>query len=155
MKSRYLRAQIFTGFIQLLLVITAVTLGYQLTRHFSIIPKAVLHLPDVYVSHSDMWNVVKIFTLTFLFQIVISSIKYKTAAFNSIARFANEYVWYLFAYTTASLYLFLATTINYDPQFIAAIGLVSSLLYLVVFSVSLSFSSQLDQEKNQTSQKLI
>ncbi|QIB67529.1 c-type cytochrome [Kineobactrum salinum] len=73
----------------------------------------------------------RIFGCVYLLQIVLATLILKSHAFSSARRFATEYVLYLFAYTTASLYSFLATTINYDPQLIAAIGLISTLFYLL------------------------
>lgn len=124
-----------TALVQLVLIAITVMLSYHFTQHFSIIPKAVLHLPDVYVSQSDMWQIVKIFIVTYGIQIGLAYWRNGSAAFSSAQRFANEYVWFLYAYTTASLYLFMATTINYDPQLIAAIGLFSTILYLFGFAV--------------------
>lgn len=94
-----------------------------------------MQLPQVFVSHSEQWQVVTTFFIAYLLQSSILAMIYKTHAFSSIRRFANEYVCYLFVYTTISLYLFLATTMNYDPQFIAAIGLFSTLLYVLAFVV--------------------
>ena len=126
--------------IQLLIIGVTCLLSYHFVQHFSIIPKAVLHLPDVYVSQKDMHQILKIFVVTYAIQILISYWKYGVIAFDNATRFANEYVFYLVAYTTASLYLFLATTINYDPQLIAAIGLFSTVFYLIGFAVFASMS---------------
>ncbi|GAA0856986.1 PQQ-dependent sugar dehydrogenase [Aliiglaciecola litoralis] len=124
-----------SALIQLILIGLAVVLSYRFTQHFSIIPKAVLHLPDVYVSNADMWQIVKIFVITYAIQIMLAYWRNGSAAFSSAARFANEYVWFLYAYTTSSLYLFMATTINYDPQLIAAIGLFATLMYVIAFAI--------------------
>ncbi|WJG10472.1 PQQ-dependent sugar dehydrogenase [Aliiglaciecola sp. LCG003] len=122
-----------SALIQLLIIAVTVVLSYRFTQHFSIIPKSVLHLPDVYVSHSDMWQIVKIFVITYALQIGLAYWRNGSSAFVSKQRFANEYIWFLYAYTTASLYLFLATTINYDPQLIAAIGLFASAFYVLAY----------------------
>lgn len=94
-----------------------------------------MQLPAVFVSHSEQWQVVTAFFIAYLLQSSIFAMIVKTHAFSSIKRFCHEYVCYLFVYTTVSLYLFLATTMNYDPQFIAAIGLFSTLLYVFSFVV--------------------
>jgi glucose/arabinose dehydrogenase/mono/diheme cytochrome c family protein len=133
---------IITIFIQLVLVVGSCIAAYHLTRHFNIIPKSILHLPEVYVSQSDLWNIVTIFVITFLIQIVSVVWYFGNGAFTNTARFSNEYVCYLFSYTTASLYLFLATTINYDPQLIAGFGLISTFAYLIAYAVSQTFASK-------------
>lgn len=130
---------IFVGVVQLLLIMLSVIVSYHFTREFNIIPKAVLHLPEVYVSHSDMWSVVKIFLVTYFVQIVLSQWRSGLNGFANAGRFASEYVYYLFAYTTASLYLFIATTINYDPQFIAGIGLFSTACYFLAYPCAAVF----------------
>ena len=133
MTKKIVENQVVTGLIQLMLIAVSVIVGYYFTREYSIIPRAVLHLPDVYVSQSEMWQIVQIFGVVYVLQIALSAFLNKTPGFSSAKRFANEYIAYLYAYTTASLYLFLATTINYDPQLVAAIGLFSSLLYFSAF----------------------
>ena len=130
------KKSILTILIQLILVVGSCIAAYHLTRHFNIIPKSIIHLPEVYVSHSDLWNIATIFVITFLIQIVSTVWYFGTGAFTHSVRFSNEYVCYLFSYTTASLYLFLATTINYDPQLIAGFGLISTFAYLIAYAVS-------------------
>ncbi len=120
------------GILQLVMIVLAGILGFHFTREYSLIPKAIIHLPDVYVSHSDYIQVLTIFFIGYILQLIASNLIYKQAAFSSLKRFMNEYIHYLFAYTTVSLYIFLATTINYDPQFIAAVGLFSTVLYWIL-----------------------
>ena len=133
---------IFTALIQLILVVVSCIVAYHFTRHFNVIPKSVIRLPEVYVSQSDQWNIAKIFAVTYLIQIALMFWACGTGAFSSVKRFSHEYVAYLFAYTTASLYLFLATTINYDPQLIAAFGLFSTLAYVLAFWISQIISGE-------------
>ncbi|GAC15108.1 PQQ-dependent sugar dehydrogenase [Aliiglaciecola lipolytica] len=130
---------VLSTLIQLILIALTVSLSYSFTKHFEIIPDSILHLPDVYVSHADMLQIVKIFVITYAIQIGLAFWRNGTSAFSSAKRFANEYIWFLYAYTTASLYLFIATTINYDPQLIAAIGLFSTLFYVLAFVILHSF----------------
>lgn len=120
---------------QLLVIIVAVVAGYYFTRDYNIIPKAVLRLPEVYVSHSDMWSIASTFFIVYFVQILLSQLIFKDHGFENVKRFANEYLFYLCAYTIASLYLFLATTINYDGQLIAAMGLFSTIAYLLAMLV--------------------
>ncbi|WP_342804782.1 PQQ-dependent sugar dehydrogenase [Alteromonas sp. M12] len=136
---------ILSTLIQLILIALTVSLSFSFTKTFEIIPDSILHLPDVYVSHADMLQIVKIFVITYAIQIGLAFWRNGSSAFSSAKRFANEYIWFLYAYTTASLYLFLATTINYDPQLIAAIGLFATLFYLLAFVVmqSLLFSGSI------------
>ncbi|MDF2177311.1 PQQ-dependent sugar dehydrogenase [Aliiglaciecola sp. CAU 1673] len=122
---------------QLILIAIACVAGYYLSREVDIIPKAILHLPAVHVSQADMWSLTRIFVATYALQIGLTLLLYRTGSFSNLKRFANEYLFYLFAYTSASLYSFLATTINYDPQLIAAIGLLSTLLYVMAMLVAM------------------
>lgn len=133
---------ILTVLIQLVLVVVSCVLAYHFTRQYSIIPKSVIRLPDVYVSHSEQWNIAKIFAVTYLIQIALMIWACGSGAFSSVKRFSHEYVAYLFAYTTASLYLFLATTINYDPQLVAAFGLFSTIAYVLAFWISQILSGE-------------
>lgn len=135
MTQTQIRNSVLVVLIQILIIGLSVILAYDFTRSHDIIPKAVLRLPDVYVSHSDLWSIVTIFVITYLIQIVLGLVLLKSHAFESAKRFSDEYLLYLFAYTTASMYLFLATTINYDPQLVAAIGLFSTLIYVPVYII--------------------
>lgn len=118
---------------QLVLVVLACILAFHFTRDFRIIPRAILSFPSVHVSPADMWAVVRVFAVSFLIQILLSLWIWRSHAFASASRFASEYLLYLVAYTSASLYLFVATTINYDVQFVAAIGVFSTVFYLLLF----------------------
>ncbi|MBN7827309.1 PQQ-dependent sugar dehydrogenase [Bowmanella dokdonensis] len=129
--------QVVVALAQLGFVALASILGYWISREVNLIPRFVMRLPEVYVSVADMGRLTSIFVLTFLIQIFLSNLLFKSQAFSSLKRFGNEYLCYLFAYTTASLYSFLATTINYDPQLIAAIGLLSTLFYLLAMAAVL------------------
>lgn len=135
MNRSRIQTQLMVAALQLALIALACVLGYALSRETLIIPKAVLRLPDVYVSQSDMWSLVRIFVSVYLGQIILSNLLLGSHGFSSLRRFATEYLFYLFAYTTASLYSFLATTINYDPQLIAATGLISTAFYLLAMSI--------------------
>ncbi|REL25222.1 hypothetical protein DXX93_00715 [Thalassotalea euphylliae] len=125
------------GAIQLVAIILAGVIGFYFTRELGLIPKAVIQLPDVFVSHDDYIHVLTAFFVGYLIQIALTNVMFKAHALTSMKRFAHEYIFYLFAYTTISLYLFLATTINYDPQFIAAIGLFSTIFYWLIALVIL------------------
>ncbi|MBM7035865.1 PQQ-dependent sugar dehydrogenase [Vibrio ulleungensis] len=120
---------------QLILISISVIVAYYFSRHFDIIPRKILHLPTVYVSTSDMWTMLRVFAVTYAIQIITVLIITRITAFETINRFALEYMFYLVAYTTGSLYIFLATTINYDAQFIAAFGVFSTLAYVLSYYV--------------------
>ncbi len=135
MNRSRIQTQLLVAGLQLLFIALACVLGYALSRETLIIPKAVLRLPDVHVSQSDMWSLVRIFVSVYLGQIILSNLLLGSHGFSSLRRFGTEYLFYLFAYTTASLYSFLATTINYDPQLIAATGLISTVFYLIAMSI--------------------
>jgi hypothetical protein len=140
---------ILVAIFQLLVIIATVVVGYYFTRDYNIIPKAVLRLPEVYVSHSDMWSIASTFFIVYFVQILMSQLIFKSHGFDNVKRFANEYLFYLCAYTIASLYLFLATTINYDGQLIAAMGLFSTIAYFLAMFViqTVSGSGLMDAAK--------
>jgi len=119
----------------LVLIASACLGAYIYTREYSLIPKAILKVPQVFVSHSDLLVIIKIFLIGYFLQIMISFIHYKSHALSASKRFADEYICYLFTYTTLSLYIFLATTINYDAQLVAGIGLFSTVLYIIAFVI--------------------
>ena len=121
--------------IQLFIIFSCVYIGYKFTLTHDIIPKSIIRLPEVYVSESDIWNLSIIFVITFALVLTPTHFFLGSGVFSRPKRFAYEYLVYLCAYTTASMYVFLATTINYDPQLIAAIGLFSTIVYLLVFVV--------------------
>lgn len=121
--------------------IIACIVGFHLSRHYKIIPDTLVHLPDIHVGHADMVQMISIFAVVFILQILLSHIINKSGFFINGKRFANEYFGFLNAYTVASLYVFLATTINYDPQFVATIGVLSTLFYLFLYLI-LAFSWQ-------------
>lgn len=137
MANNQLKHAFIYGALLLVAVIIAGIASFHFTREFELIPKAIINLPDVFVGHKDYIHVLTAFFVGYLIQIAITNVIFKAHALASMKRFANEYVFYLFTYTTVSLYLFLATTINYDPQFIAAIGLFSSVLYWLIALVVL------------------
>lgn len=126
---------------QLLIIAAACICSYYLTREFRIIPRSILQLPSVYVGFDDLALIIRIFVTTTLVQIVLLSWRLRSHALANPLRFANEYVAYLVSWTTAALYIFLATTINYDPQLMAAIGILSTAGYLALFLISTAIAA--------------
>ena len=127
--------------LQLVVVTACVYAGYKISRSFQIIPYSVLPLPPVYISPNDVFEIVSIFFICHLGFYLFSAWIYRTPALRDAARFAGEYMFYLLGYTTASLYLFLATTINYDAQMVAAIGLFATIGLVILFAVNAIVSS--------------
>jgi len=121
--------------IQLVIIFLCVYVGYEFTLTHDIIPKTIIRLPDIYINKRDVWNLSIIFTITFALILTPFHFFLGSGVFSRPKRFAYEYLIYLCAYTTASMYVFLATTINYNPHLIAAIGLFSTIVYLLVFVV--------------------
>lgn len=119
--------------IQLFVIFLCTYIAYKFTQTHDIIPKSVIRLPDVYVSENDVWHLSIIFTTIFAIILIPSQLILGHGVFYKPQRFASEYLVYLCAYTTASLYVFFVTTINYHPQLIAAIGLFSTVAYILVF----------------------
>ena len=122
--------------LELAVIAGAVYGGYLLSRTIDIIPDALVRLPDVYVSSGDAVRITRIFLFGHALFFGLSLLLHKTPALESVKRFADEYIFYLLGYTAASLFLFLATDINYDPQMIAAIGLLASAGLLILITVN-------------------
>ena len=129
------KSNLLIAALQLAIIVVTCLAAYQFTRVYGLIPSSILNLPEVFVSQDELWDVVTAFFVAYLIQIIFAGFYKKSHAFSSVARFASEYIYYLFVYTTVSLYLFVATTMNYDPQFIAAIGLFSTILYILSFVI--------------------
>ncbi len=129
------RISILEPIIQSLIIFSCVYAGYTFTLTYDIIPKSIIRLPEVHVSTNDLWQLSIIFTTVFLLFLIPKQIISGGGVFSKPKRFASEYLIYLCAYTTASMYVFLATTINYDPQLIAAIGLFSTIVYFLFFII--------------------
>ena len=127
--------------LQLIVVTACVYAGYKISRSFQIIPYSVLPLPPVYISPNDVSEIITIFFISHLGFYLFSAWIYRTPALRDSARFAGEYMFYLLGYTTASLYLFLATTINYDAQMVAAIGLFATIGLVILFALYALLSS--------------
>ncbi|MDT8363290.1 MAG: PQQ-dependent sugar dehydrogenase [Nitrosomonas sp.] len=119
--------------LQLLIIFISVYSAYKYTLTHDIIPKSIIRLPDVYVSESSILHIAIIFVSIYGLLLIPYQLIKGGGVFYQPKRFAQEYLVYLCAYTTASLYIFFVTTINYDPQLIAAIGLFSTTLYVLAF----------------------
>jgi len=119
--------------IQLFIIFICTYIAYQFTQTHDIIPRSVIQLPSVHISESDAWHLSIIFTTTFAIILIPLQFILGNGVFYNPRRFASEYMAYLCAYTTASLYTFFVTTINYHPQLIAAIGLFSTIAYILIF----------------------
>lgn len=119
--------------IQLTVIFICTHFAYKYTQTHDIIPKSVIRLPSVHINESDVWSLSLIFSVVFFLILAPVHLIKGGGVFDKPQRFASEYIAYLFAYTTASLYVFFVTTINYHPQLIAAIGLFSTFAYILVF----------------------
>ena len=126
------RISILEPIIQSLIIFSCVYAGYIFTLTYDIIPKSVIRLPEVLINTNDLWHLSIIFVVVFLVFLIPIQFFFGRGVFFRPKRFAQEYLVYLCAYTTASMYVFLATTINYDPQLIAAIGLFSTIVYFLM-----------------------
>ena len=127
--------------LQLAVIVVCVYAGYKVSRSFQIIPYSVLPLPPVYISPNDVFEIISIFFVCHLGFYLFSTWIYRTPALKDGARFAGEYMFYLLGYTTASLYLFLATTINYDAQMVAAIGLFATIGLVILYAINAVITS--------------
>ena len=135
------KRSLFHVVLQLIVIVACVYAGYKVSRSFQIIPYSVLPLPPVYISPNDVAEIISIFFICHLGFYLFSTWIYRTPALRDSIRFAGEYMFYLLGYTTASLYLFLATTINYDAQMVATIGLFATIGLVILFAINAVASS--------------
>lgn len=113
----------------------SILLGYFASRSFPIIPSFIFAIPEYHVSLQSLFVIVLVFSISHFLVFLGMAVFLGPNRFDDPARFANEYLAYLFAFTLASLYLYFATTINYDPQMIAAIGILSTLFFFLLYAV--------------------
>lgn len=129
------RAPAYWPLIQTLIVALSCVPAYYITRSVAIIPKSVLPLPPVFLSVQDLWQIIAIFAISVLIQTTLVQALTRKPPYAGNLRFSLEYLCFLLAYTAASLYWFLATTISYDSQVVAAIGLIATAAYFLVYVV--------------------
>jgi glucose/arabinose dehydrogenase/mono/diheme cytochrome c family protein len=121
--------------LQLFLMIAAVKFGFELSRHVSLIPRWLLPTPTMYVSAAGVRTMVGVFAIAYFAIWSLLLVLFRTHAFQDPRRFSSDYLGYLCAFTAATAYLFFGTDISYDPQMIAAIGVLSTSFLFVAYSI--------------------
>ncbi|MEQ8659238.1 MAG: PQQ-dependent sugar dehydrogenase [Gammaproteobacteria bacterium] len=109
--------------------------GYFYSREFRVIPCAILPLPEVHVSFADTHGIALIFAVSVAVVAVLLTLLRGPNRYDELQRFVTGYLGFLVAFTFASLYLFIATNINYDPQLIGAVGILTSVLLVGGFAL--------------------
>jgi len=119
--------------LQLLIVTIAVLLGAELAQRFSIIPRALLRLPEVDFLAEDIRTALIAFLvgsgLSFLANRFING----WGVFAEPQRAAKEVYALVVGIVAASLYLFFLTAIKFSPEFLLQSTLIALLLFLATF----------------------
>ncbi|MCF7981269.1 MAG: PQQ-dependent sugar dehydrogenase [Pseudomonadales bacterium] len=129
---------------ELSIVIAAVFLGDFIQAKGNVIPRSIIHLPQVDYSRSDFWVVLNYFLL--LHFLAFLSMQYIKGPwkFSDAKRTSDEIFALVAIYSVSTLLVFITTTVNFDPDFMVAIGISSILLFILLhFISSLSVGTRL------------
>jgi len=117
--------------IELLLITAAIFMADLWQAQGNIIPRNIIHLPQVDYSVSDFWIVVKYSLIIHLFAFLITLICHGTLIFSNGQRLSKELLALVAAYSISALVIFITTTVNFDPDFFAGIGICSVSVFIL------------------------
>lgn len=131
-----------TLFAELTLIMSAIFIADFWQSKSNIIPRNLIHLPQVDYSSNDFWMVLKYFLVIHL--LIFASIQFRNGAvkFSIGQRLSKEIFTLIAAYSISALTIFITTTVNYDPDFIAGIGICSVLLFVITHYLAKSLTPQ-------------
>ncbi|MHB9879212.1 PQQ-dependent sugar dehydrogenase [Pacificimonas sp. ICDLI1SI03] len=121
--------------LQMLLVTLGVRLGAEMAQSVRIIPKALLHLPEVVFGAADMRTVILSVFVAVLLAFIANRFINGWDIFASARRFAKELYAFLTGIIAASLYLFLLTGVNFSPELLLDATIFSVLFLLIAFAI--------------------
>lgn len=122
-------------FFELFLVALAVFAADWLQGVVDVIPKWLVHLPDVDYDSGDFWVVFKFFVVVHALILGVGQFFLGPWAPGDAKRTVNEIFLLAVAFATAALLVFVATNVAFDPQFVVGIMLVNLLFFLVLYFV--------------------
>ena len=129
-------------FIELALVICAIFIADFWQSQGNIIPRNFIHLPQVDYSISDFWIVIKYFTVIHVIAFLITRLRLGDLVFSNGQRIAKELLTLVAAYSISALVVFITTTVNFDPDFVAGIGICSVTLFILAHYIAKFSSNQ-------------
>lgn len=116
---------------ELLLVCLAIFIADFWQANSNVIPRSLIHLPQVDYTQSDFWLIFKIFLGFHLTAFGLMQLKAGRWILSDSRRSTNEIFLLIATYSLSALTVFLTTTVNFDPDFMAGIGLCSVTLFLI------------------------
>ncbi len=119
--------------LELVIVAAAVFIGAPIAENFRIIPKALLHLPQISFSMADTLVVLKAFLGFCGAAFIINGLLNGWDVFGSPRRAAKEIYALLTGIVAAALYLFLLTAISFSPELLLDASLIAFALFLAAF----------------------
>ena len=122
------RVLIFT--LELLIIAVAVIGGAGVAEHVRIIPKALLHLPEITFSTADIVAVAKAFLGCCAAAFLANGVLNGWDLFGSARRAAKEIYALLVGIVAAALYLFFLTSISFSPELLLDASLIAFALFL-------------------------
>jgi len=116
---------------ELLLITAALFIADYWQQHTNVIPRSLIHLPQVDYTRAEFWQILKIFLGLHLVAILLMQLKAGTWIMSDAKRSMNELFLLIGTYSISALIVFLATTINFDPDLMAGIGISTVALILL------------------------
>ncbi len=121
---------------ELLIVTAAVFIADYWQQHANVIPRSLIHLPQVDYTVPEFWQILKIFLGIHLVAIVLMQLKAGAWMMSNTKRSINELFLLIATYSISALTVFLATTINFDPDLMAGIGICTVAIVLLIHIIS-------------------
>ena len=120
--------------LELLIVAVAVIAGSYVAQSVRIIPKALLHLPDIAFSVQDTLTVLTAFLVACAATFAANGLLNGWEVFGSARRAAKEVYALLIGIVAAALYLFFLTAISFSPELLLDASLIAFALFLISFA---------------------
>lgn len=117
---------------ELLLITAALFIADYWQAHANVIPRSLIHLPQVDYTQAEFWQILKIFLGLHLIAILLMQLKAGAWTMSNAKRSTNEIFLLVATYSISALTVFLATTINFDPDLMAGIGISTVGLILLI-----------------------
>ncbi len=108
---------------ELLIITAALFIADYWQAHANVIPRSLIHLPQVDYTQAEFWQILKIFLGLHLIAILLMQLKAGAWTMSNAKRSTNELFLLVATYSISALTIFLATTINFDPDLMAGIGI--------------------------------
>jgi len=122
--------------IELLIVTVAIFLADVVQNTVNFIPKSIIHLPSVDYTRADFYTVLKYFLVCHSLVFIFSAWKLGVWSVQQAQRTSDEIFTLMFAFSLSMLLVFVTTSIAFDPNFMVAIGLISGVLFVLLYLVA-------------------